>query len=313
MTTPEPERVLDAILSDPQLRTRLTAAIEKEAAATPPHWWRDRTKPFLAGLSSAAVVMLAFLVPSLQDLQDRYQTRHAVDRYAEIGSNLMQQRHYAAAEAAFDRAIELAGAQRIDLIELRMQAHVQRMEEDPEWPGSVPESLTEADFLYALAVDERPGRAHERAAVLGAYGAFLAAAQRWPEAEQRLREAIALEPNSADWHRWLGNLLGDRGATSAAESEYHRALQLAPDNVNARYNLGLLLLETGRAAQAEAEFRAYVAARPSDAQGYLRLAEALDAQGRTADAKAERSRALRLDPNAESAAEAADAADAAQP
>ena len=97
----------------------------------PRDWWRDRARPFIAGLSSAAVVMLAFLLPSLQDLLDRFDAHRAVGRYTEIGRTLMTQHHYAAAEAAFDRALSLAGTQRLDLIELKMQAHVQRMDEDP--------------------------------------------------------------------------------------------------------------------------------------------------------------------------------------
>src|SRR5512137_1270756 len=268
------KQVLEEILADPALRRQLTAALLEDAASPPRTWWRDRARPFIAGLSSAAVVMLAFLLPSLQDMADRFATRRAVGRYTEIGRSLMTQRHYTAAEAAFDRALELAGTQRLDLIELKMQAHVQRMDEDPEWPGAVPEALTESDFLYALTVDAGPAKAHERAAVLGAYGTFLAGAGRWPEAEQRLREAIELDPKSANLHVWLGNLLGDRGQWTEAEAQYRQALTIAPDDAIAHYNLGLLLVETKRAALAEQQFRAYVTQRPAEPQGHLRLAEA---------------------------------------
>jgi len=293
------KRLLEEIRADPHLRSQLAAALLEDGAPPPRDWWRDRVRPFIAGLSSAAVVMLAFLLPSLQDLSDRFDTRRAVGRYTEIGRTLMTQRHYTAAEAAFDRALELAGTQRLDLIELKMQAHVQRMDEDPEWPGSVPEELTESDFLYALTIDESPERVHERAAALGAYGTFLAGTRRWPEAEQRLRQAIELDPRSVDLHVWLGNLLGDRGKWAEAEKQYEAALALAPDNANAHYNLGLLLVETGRASLAEAQFRAYLRQRPAEPQGYLRLAEVLKAQGKAIEADAARAQALRLDPNAE--------------
>lgn len=296
------QQLLEEILADPHLRKRLAAVLQEGGAPTPRDWWRDRARPFIAGLSSAAVVMLAFLLPSLQDLSDRFDTRRAVGRYTEIGRTLMTQRHYTAAEAAFDRALELAGTQRLDLIELKMQAHVQRMDEDPEWPGAVPDALAESDFLYALASAEGPEKVHERAAVLGAYGAFLAGARRWPEAEQRLRQAIALDPQSADLHVWLGNLLGDRGEWTGAEEQYRAALALVPDNANAHYNLGLLLVETEREALAEPQFRAYLERRPAEPQGYLRLAEVLQAQGKSVEADAARAQALRLDPDAEATA-----------
>jgi tetratricopeptide (TPR) repeat protein len=291
------QRMLDELLADPQLRKQLLVALQQDGAEAPRDWWRDRARPFIAGLSSAAVVMLAFLVPSLQDLSDRFETRRAVDRYAEIGRALMKQEHYTAAEASFDRALELAGTQRLDLIELKVQARVQRMDEDAEWPGTVPESLTESDFLYALAIDTGPQKAHERAATLGAYGTFLAGAGRWPEAEQRLREAIEIDPASADLHVWLGNLLSDRGQRVESEKQYRVALAREPGNANAHYNLGLLMDESGRTELAEAEFRAYIERRPTDPQGYLRLGEILDAQGKTEPAAVERARARQLDPN----------------
>lgn len=295
------KRIIEDILADPPLRRQLVAALREDEDSAPRDWWRDRARPFIAGLSSAAVVMLAFLVPSLQDLSDRFETRRAVSRYADIGRSLMAQRQYTAAEAAFDRALELAGTQRLDLIELKMQAHVQRMDEDPEWPGAVPEELTESDFLYALAIDQGPAKVRERAAALGAYGTFLAGARRWPEAEQRLRQAIELDPKSADLRVWLGNLLGDRGLDDAAEQQYREALALAPNSANAHYNLGLLLADTRRTQLAEEQFRAYVTLRPAEPSGLLRLAEVLEMQGNSAEAARTRAQARRLDPQAEAA------------
>jgi len=288
------KRVVEDILADPELRARLAARLREEAGA-PPAFWSNRAKPFLAGLSSAAVVLLAFLVPSLEELHDRWQMRQAVDRYAQIGEALMREHQYTAAVAALDRAIELGGAQRMDLMALRMQAHVQRMEEDPEWPGEVPESLTESDFLYVLASDRAPEKAHDRAAALAAYAVFLAGAKRPVEAEHRLREALAIEPGNADLHVLLGNVLGDRQQEAASEAEYREALRLAPANPKARYNLGLVLAERADWPRAEEQFRAYVGLRPADAQGYLRLAEALDGLGRAAEAKAARARAGKLE------------------
>jgi tetratricopeptide (TPR) repeat protein len=306
-------QLLQEIRADPRLREELAAALMEHGAPAPPDWWSDRARPFLAGLSSAAVVMLAFLVPSMQDLWDRFETRRAVARYAQIGRDLMAQQQYTAAEAAFDRAVELSGTQRLDLIELKMQAHVQRMDEGPDWPGTVPESLTESDFLYALAIDAGPERAHARAEALAAYGAFLAKARRWPEAEQRLRQAIELNPGSSDLHVWLGNLLDDRGLPAEAEREYRQALQLDPGNANAHYDLGLLLDGRGQAAAAEQQFRAYLQQKPSSSEGHLRLAEVLEAQGKTEEAGRSRLQADRLGPEASATGEAPPQATSVEP
>ena len=77
-----------------------------ERRATPPRaeadWSRVRT--FLAGASSAVVVLLAFLIPSLQDQWDRRQTRIAVDRYVAVGERLLKEDHFESAEQSFERA-----------------------------------------------------------------------------------------------------------------------------------------------------------------------------------------------------------------
>jgi hypothetical protein len=65
------------------------------------------------------------------------------------------------------------------------------MDEYPEWPGALPESLTESDFLYALAIDQGPEKVHERAAALWAYGTFLAESRRRPEAEKQYLAPLA--------------------------------------------------------------------------------------------------------------------------
>ena len=258
--------------------------------------WRSRVRPFLAGLSSALVVLLAFLIPSLQDVWDRHETRQAVERYVEIGQRLSKHGKYTAAEEAFGRALELGGNQRHDLLELKMLARVQRIGEDAEWPGAVPEGLTESDFLYLLETQSTPERAQDRAATLTAYATFLAINKRWTEAEKTLLEATTLDPAAAQPLVSLGNLRSDLGNINAAEAAYRKALQLQRDNANAHYNLGLLLLETNRAALAEEQFQLYAQLRPNDLLGRHRLAECLLAQGKASAARTVYQEILRLNP-----------------
>ena len=53
----EAKRLLQELQADPQLREELAAALRESGDTEPRDWWRDRARPFLAGLSSAAVVM----------------------------------------------------------------------------------------------------------------------------------------------------------------------------------------------------------------------------------------------------------------
>ena len=266
----------------------------------PPDLWADRIRPFVAGLSSAAVVMLAFLVPSIQDLWDRHESRLAVDRYEHIGRALLGSEKYTAAEEAFDRALELGGNQRSDLLELKLRARVLRIREDPEWAGKVPEDLRESDFLYLIELEKARGKVPERAVAYVAYALLLVNQKRWREAEENLRDAIALDPKSADAYTALGNVHADRGRTADAEAAYRQALSIDPNDASARYDLGLLLHDSGRGALAIAEFERYVAIHPDEPLGRLRLAEVLADQNRTEAARAAFSEILRLDPaNAE--------------
>ena len=285
---------LERALADPETRARLARILADELKTGK----RQRNLlPFLAGLASGAVAVLAFLLPSLQEQWDIYKTRSAVDRYAAIGRSLLEQGHYQPAEQAFTRALELAGGQRIDLLQEQLRAHVERMNDDPAWPGAVPEEVSESDFVYLLELQDAPEQISERAATLAAYGAFLAGNRRWSEADARLREAIELDAGNVSAHVNFGNLLSDRGQPKEAEQEYRKALDLNPDESNAHYDLGLLLLESGRTAEAEGEFRNYIRLQPDDEEGHRQLALALRALGRTAEATEQEQHAKALRPS----------------
>jgi tetratricopeptide (TPR) repeat protein len=262
----ESEDLVASVLADPVARRRLADAMaaDLKSANTDSFWQRARF--FLAGASSALVVLLAFLVPSLQDQWDRYQTRAAVDRYAAIGEQLLQDGHYQSAEQAFARAVELAGFQRNDLLENQIRSRVMRVYENEEWGGPVAEEVTEADFEFLLNSETGPASAARRAATLAAYGAFLAGNKRLRDAEARLRESIQLDARNAEAHVHLGNVYDDLKRPADAEREYRRAIALNPDDANAHYDLGLLLQDLQRPAEAEAELRLALAKNPGNAE-----------------------------------------------
>ena len=267
------DNLVDSLLADPQTRQRLSQALaaDLKAADKDPFWQRARF--FLAGASSALVVLLAFLIPSLQDQWDRYQTRAAVDRYAAIGEQLMQDGQYQSAEQAFTRAVELAGFQRNDLLENQIRSRVMRVYENEEWRGPVAEDVTEADFVFLMQTESGPAFAVKRAATLAAYGAFLAGKKRFPEAEARLRESMQLDARNTDAHLHLGNVYDDLKRPADAEREYRRAIALNPEDANAHYNLGLLLQDLRRCAEAETELRIALARDPDNAEITKALAD----------------------------------------
>lgn len=280
---PEPSE-LERALADPETRARLVRVLADELHAGKP---RRNVRPFLAGLISGAVAVLAFLLPSVQEQWNLYKTRSAVDRYADIGRSLMEQGHYQPAEQAFARALELADGQRIDLLQEQLRAHVERMNDDPAWPGVAPEDVSESDFVYLLELQGDPAQARERAATLAAYGDFLAGHNRGSDAEARLREAIEVDTDNISAHINLGNLLRDRDQLQDAELEYRKALALNPDESSAHYDLALLLQETGRPAEAETELRNYIRLEPDDPEGHRELALVLQALGKPAEPPAQ--------------------------
>ena len=52
----------------------------------------------------------------------------------------------------------------------------------------------------------------------------------WQNAENSLRRAVALDPNSATAHHWLGVYLSLRGRLSEAKSEMKRAVEIEPNS-----------------------------------------------------------------------------------
>jgi tetratricopeptide (TPR) repeat protein len=80
-------------------------------------------------------------------------------------------------------------------------------------------------------------------------------ARRPREAEQALRRALALPPETALEHRDLGYVLAVTGRTAAARAEYRRAIALDPLETGAWVNLGNLERAAGDPERALADYR----------------------------------------------------------
>jgi tetratricopeptide (TPR) repeat protein len=75
------------------------------------------------------------------------------------------------------------------------------------------------------------------------------------EAIAEYRRAIALQPDYADYHYNLGNVLTDRGEAGEAMALYRKAIELAPEHAEAHLNLGHALRAEGRFAEAVASLK----------------------------------------------------------
>jgi tetratricopeptide (TPR) repeat protein len=293
---PPDEESLRELIHEPRVRELLLDALvgELDARRSPTHW--KRVQPWLAGAASAAVTLLAFFLPSLQDQWDRLQSRQVVQRYVELGRDFMGAGRYQLAEETFSKAFELSENRRLDIEELRLEARVEQVSADPTWGRKNPEGLRESDFLYLLQMQKHAGRVRPRAATLNSYGLFLIGAGRGREAEGRFLEAARLDPGNDDPHIHLGNLYGDQGRLKEAEAEYRRAVALDSLDATSRYDLALLLEQTGRATEARRELARAAEIDPGDADVLAEYARVLGAAGDSASARAVRARISRLPP-----------------
>ncbi|CEG11502.1 hypothetical protein MSIBF_A1490001 [groundwater metagenome] len=87
--------------------------------------------------------------------------------------------------------------------------------------------------------------------------------KRFEEAEKEFREAIRLNPNYADAHNNLGNLLIILNRYEEAEKEFREAIRLNPNYADAHNNLGNLLKNLKRFEEAEKEFREAIRINPN--------------------------------------------------
>ena len=223
-----------------------------------------RIYPFLVGIGSASIMLLAFFIPSLQDQWDRYQSRKVIEQYVTVGNDLMKEEKYDMAQEAFAKAYELSENKRLDIEVQRLNAKIHLVYQDPDWDDTIPEDLEEVDFQFLLHLQKEPDQQKQRAETLTAYAIYLASSDRPDEAKDNFQQAIKLNPNDAITYINLGNLFDQQGDTLQARTAYQKATELNPKNFHAHYNLGLLLSEQGNLKEAEAELLKAKQLMPND-------------------------------------------------
>ena len=225
--------------------------------------------PFLVSFSGALVMILAFFIPSIQDQWDRYQARQVIEQYEKLGNEFFEEEHFEMAEDAYAKAFELSEQKRLDIEVKRLDAKINRVNENPVWGGKLPDSLKEIDFQYLLHFQQDKGG--EKTRVLNSYGVFLSSLGRLKDAEDAFNEAIHQEPNNDLAHVNLGSLFRHLGKWKEAKEEYLIALTIDPDNPRTHYNLGLLLVDLNQPEEARKELAKAAELDPQDADAKAEL------------------------------------------
>lgn len=129
-------------------------------------------------------------------------------------------------------------------------------------------------------------------------GYDLQAAQKFQDAEDSFRQAIALQPKVSRAHVALGDLLKSPfGRFSEAEVAYREAIRLDPKGAWSYRGLGLLHEELGRFTKAEEAYRTGIALDPNESWCHIQLGILLHEKlGRFADAEAAYRQAITIDP-----------------
>lgn len=300
LENPDPQDVerLLRLMESPEVRQKIAEWVNEASCAEEekPSQWK-RVSAISGAFSSALVVLLAFLIPSLQDQWNQFQSRRVLQRHVELGREFMREGKYKLAEESFAKAFELSENKRLDIDEERLKAKVQAVNADPDWGAKNPEGLEETEFLYLLHIQRDPKQSKERATTLNCYGTFLASAHRLSEAEDKLREAIRLDPSDSAAYISLGSLLRDRGQLPEAESAYREALRLDTRNSHVYYDLGLVLDEAHRPVEAEDAFKKAVDCAPRNLELLRTLALQLEKNKKPAEARAVLQRLLGIEPD----------------
>jgi protein O-GlcNAc transferase len=119
---------------------------------------------------------------------------------------------------------------------------------------------------------------------------------RVDEAQAELVQAIALQPDCADAHHLLGNLLKSEGRFLAAAASLQEASRLAPRNGTISLNLGVAFLKLHALAEAIGCFERALQLEPGRPEAHNILGHALLAAGRCTESIAQLEAALKLRP-----------------
>lgn len=120
---------------------------------------------------------------------------------------------------------------------------------------------------------------------------------RKDEAMIAFRKSLQIDPNLAEPHNDVANLLADAGRLREALTEFQVALRLDPNYVAAHENLGTLLVQLGRFDEATNQYAVAARLDPEDWHPPYFMGKALLQQGHDREAVSYLQKALKKYPN----------------
>ena len=148
----------------------------------------------------------------------------------------------------------------------------------------------EQEYKQALALDPASD-------ALTALANLYMQGRRFPDAEEYLRKLVAAHPEQAAAHVQLGRVLAAEGKNDEGIAELQAGAKLAPGDMSVQRDLADLYVAAGKNDLAESTYRALVTARPQDAELHRGLGQALLRQKKFADAQQEFLAAIKLKPD----------------
>jgi lipoprotein NlpI len=115
------------------------------------------------------------------------------------------------------------------------------------------------------------------------------------KARDCLNRALQVDPELAEAHESLAEVLYKSGETDDAIAHYRAALKVMPDDFQAHHNLGVALATQGKFEEAVAQFSEAVRLIPQSVNAHRNLARALGRLGRQDEAKIHELEAERLE------------------
>lgn len=223
-----------AELSDPARSQQLLAAAEKLPRDAP---YPD---PFTAGMGSLRIGAKHGLDEYFQLMQQspsdalaylRHIARDASDSEIPftLGQTLAQRGEWDDAADAFRHAVRLdsRNAQALMLLGEALEAKARTLDKNPDAAAELfEEAIRRAEA--ALRLQANLGQAHS------VRGRALVKRKRIPEAIAAFHEAVTCQPESAAFHRELGEALAESGDVAAGLASLETAAKLAPEDARIR-------------------------------------------------------------------------------
>ena len=162
-----------------------------------------------------------------------------------LGEVRTDEQQFAAAIQAYQRSLALL-------------PRVVTAETSMGWCAELLSRLEDAATAYRTAIGWEALKPDDPTPYLG-LGRVLLKQNRPREALPYLRQAVQMEPASAEAHEELGKAYSELNELAAAQQEIEKALELAPKVARLHFMLGQLYRRTGQMEKAKAELDSYAA------------------------------------------------------